>query len=358
MKKRKTEISLFNALLCMVVVLIHLMSAPMQQLTFETPLYKCFLVVWRLCSFVVQAFIFLSAMKTFLGGRSEPYGTFLLKRIRTVVLPYIAAVFIYYIYFVNIEEYFPFEWSEYAGYVVRGDMAAQFYFIIVIVQFYLLYPLWKLMKDKLKPAAVLIGAVVINTVLGLYSYYWLDKLFNGYVFTFGDRLFTTYIMYWTGGMYAGLYYDRFVEFLSKWRKLLGAAFALTAVLDVCTLFMQKLGIIAPLHLDMVHALYSISAILFGMSLMYKIRDKRIIGAAVVDRASYYIYLFHVLFIFWLDKVIMPVIAESTGLSSTTAEFALRALMTYVLCIALALLHAFIRSITAKIKDMRSGARRK
>ena len=91
-----------------------------------------------------------------------------------------------------------------------------------------------------------------------------------------------------------------------------------------------------------------------MSLMYKIRDRKIIGAAVIDRASYYIYLFHVLFIFWLDKVIMPVITESIGSSSTTAVFALRALMTYVMCIALALLYAFIRYITAKVKDMRHG----
>ena len=353
MKKRKTEISLFNALLAMIVVLIHLMSAPMAELPPEVPLYKAFLAVWRLCSFVVQAFIFLSAVKTFLGGKSENYGKFLLKRLRTVILPYIAAVFIYYLYFVYIEEYFPFKWSDYLGYLVRGDMAAQFYFVIVIAEFYLLYPLWKHTAAKWRPAAVIIASAAVNIVLGAYSYYWLDKFFNGYVFTFGDRLFTTYIMYWTGGMYAGIYYDKFTKFITKYRPALCAAFVLTAIVDVVTLYMQKYGRIPPLHLDMIHSLYCVSAILFGMSLMYAAREKKIPGAAAADRASYYVYLFHVLFIFWLDKVIMPIVISETGLSSTTLTFAVRAVMTYILCIALIAVNQIIYLIRSKLKNARS-----
>lgn len=350
MRKRKMEISMFNVMLAMVVILIHLMSVPKTSLPPEVPLYKVFMFASRLCAFVVQAFIFLSGMKTFLGGREEPYGKFLLKRLRTVVLPYAAAVMIYYLYFVYIEKYFPFSIGDYAGYLVRGDLAAHFYFVVVIIQFYLLYPVWKAAAKRLKPAAVLGAAALINIVLGAYSYYWLDKLFNGYVFTFGDRLFTTYILYWVGGMYAGIYYDRFMAFITRHCLLLGVAYAVIAVIDNGALYMQQFRGMAPLHLDMLHLLYCAAAILFWMSVMTAVKDKKIFGLRAADRSSYKVYLFHILFIFLLDEFVTPVIVDKTGLTSTTLTFCLRACMTYGLCFVL----IFADNLPRLIKERRSN----
>ena len=347
MRKRKIEISLFNVLLCLIVVLIHLMSGAMKPpLTFEAPLYKVFLVCWRLSTFVVQAFIFLSGLKTFMNGKEEKYGRFLLKRLKTVVIPYIAAVLLYYLYFVYVEKYFPFSVGDYLGYLIRGDMAAQFYFVIIIVQFYLLYPLWKLILKHVKPGLGIMVAAVLNIVLGLYSFTILSKLFNGYQYPYLDRTITTYIIYWVGGMYAGLHYDKFINSVVKHRKILGALFIVFAIVDLSAVFMQRMGIITPMNLDMLHALYCMAAILFGLSLMCSIKGCYVSAVAAIDRASYYIYLIHVIFIFITDRFITPFLPTS----STLLIFIARCVIVYCACAVFVCIYTGISTAKLRIRS--------
>ena len=67
-KTRKTEISMLNILLCLMVVFIHVSSAPVSQLNKESFQYITVMVPWRLSAFVVQGFIFLSGLKFFIKG--------------------------------------------------------------------------------------------------------------------------------------------------------------------------------------------------------------------------------------------------------------------------------------------------
>lgn len=354
MRKRKIEISLFNVLLCLIVVLIHLMSGAMKPpLTFEAPLYKVFLVCWRLSTFVVQAFIFLSGLKTFMNGKEENYGRFLLKRLKTVVIPYVAAVLLYYLYFVYIEKYFPFSVGDYLGYLIRGDIAAQFYFVIIIVQFYLLYPLWKVILKHIKPRWGILIAAVLNIVLGLYSFTIVSKLFNGYQYPYLDRTVTTYIIYWVSGMYAGVHYDKFINGIVKHRKICGVLFAVFAIADVTAVFMQRTGIITPLHLDMIHALYCMAAILFGLSVMCSLKRCYVSAVAAIDRASYYIYLIHVIFIFMMDKFITPFLPTS----STLLIFVVRSAIVYGACALFVCIYTVISAAKGRTRSRMTGVTR-
>ncbi|MGN1116853.1 MAG: hypothetical protein ACI4TH_09805, partial [Candidatus Ornithomonoglobus sp.] len=78
MQDRKNEISIINALLCLIVVLIHIVSAPLSRLTIDAPIYKYFLAFHRLSAFVVQAFIFISGMKAFLANKTYKSDKFIL----------------------------------------------------------------------------------------------------------------------------------------------------------------------------------------------------------------------------------------------------------------------------------------
>ena len=64
--KRKNELSLLNIIFCLLVIFIHIASAPIAGLSKGSWQYGVFFVPWRLSSFVVQGFIFLSGLKMFL----------------------------------------------------------------------------------------------------------------------------------------------------------------------------------------------------------------------------------------------------------------------------------------------------
>lgn len=88
-KAKKTEINVLNIFLCLLVMLIHCMGNAVSQTGPELGSYAVFAAIFRLSSFAVQGFIFLSAVKLFMKKDGAPYGQFMLRRITAVFLPYI-----------------------------------------------------------------------------------------------------------------------------------------------------------------------------------------------------------------------------------------------------------------------------
>lgn len=332
MGKRKNEISIMNVWLCLIVILIHLVSKPITELGSDTLLYKPFVIISRLSAFVVQGFIFLSGMKLFLNSRRKAYASFMINRIKLILIPYIAAVFIYYLYFVYIEKYFPFSIKDFGLYLIRGDLAAHFYFVIAIMQFYLLYPLWRILSEK-RPVYILIISTVITVVMGLYGDYLLNNIFHA-SFMYTDRIFTTYLIYWVAGMFAGKYYDSFIEFIKKHGAILILAAIVMGAIDGLTFLANKYSLISGLHLNALHAVYCIFAISALMSVSYTLQNIQNRLLQIIDRASYYIYLLHILFIFITDRYI--------NINSTTLSFAVRSAIVYGMSIALAYVYTLIK----------------
>ena len=100
-RKRRTELSYANLLLCLLVIFIHASAEPVSQLNRDSWQYLAVMIPWRLSAFVVQGFFFLSGVKLVLGAK-EPFDTagFYLRRAKAVVLPYVGWVFVYYCWFV------------------------------------------------------------------------------------------------------------------------------------------------------------------------------------------------------------------------------------------------------------------
>ena len=153
MKRKITEVSVFEFFLCMFVILIHLLSEGINVFPKWSVLSIVFFTVTKLTTFAVPAFIFTSALKLFykFSERKFTYAPFLLDRIRKIYLPYIIMVVIYYIIFVYAFHIYEFNPVSLIKYILNGDLSAQFYFVVLIMQFYLLMPLWILLsKHKSK----------------------------------------------------------------------------------------------------------------------------------------------------------------------------------------------------------------
>ena len=110
MHKRR-EIDAVNVILCLLVMLIHILSGAVSALDRTGMRFAAVFIPSRLASFVVQGFIFLSAMKYFMRLDSFDYKEFLVSRIKTIIVPYVLWNIIYYFALMRIG-YFIFDIKE------------------------------------------------------------------------------------------------------------------------------------------------------------------------------------------------------------------------------------------------------
>ena len=178
MRERKGELSVLNVILALLVIFIHISSNPVSVLDKTQLPYMIVLTLWRLSQFVVQGFIFLSGLKMFLNkGDDFNYKKFYVSRFKNIVIPYILWVIIYYVYFWHHGYFLPDQnhASELAKYVLKGNLVSHFYFVVTIVQFYALAPVWVFVARKTKPVLSIAASLVITVIFAMFGLYKKDK---------------------------------------------------------------------------------------------------------------------------------------------------------------------------------------
>lgn len=350
-KRRKNELNLLNVFLSFLVIFIHASSAPVVQANRQTLAFGGIYVLWKLASVAVPGFIFVSAAKLALGFASEKqtggYGAFILKKIRGIWLPYAAYVLLYYLYFWH-KQYFPFEWRALFSYIFIGDLAAHFYFVVIIMQFYFLVPLWKAILKRVNTAVFLLLSMLVMLVLGQFLPDILQVLTNGFApFAYNDRVFTTYLFYYSLGLAAGWNYEAFCKVLKENKGvLLGAALSFAALNCAMGYMSFKNGLYAP-YAEVLQVSYCSTMILF-LFLTAKQLDKafpRVFQSRLfklVNRSTYPVYLLHVLIMLVVDEALQK--ANITGIG---ASFVIRLAATFVLSFGICCLYRWIKECVKK-----------
>ncbi len=332
-KKQREELSLCNVLFCLLVIFIHVSSEPVTLYLKDSPLYILTLSLWRLSSFVVQGFLFLSGVKLFLHYRIDgfSYPKFLLGRLKRVVLPYVVAVCLFYGYFLLFNAVTP-SLPGFLRNIFIGDLSSHFYFVIIIVQFYLLMPLWRAMAKKGSALVAIVCSLLLMLILKQYLPELLSVLFGINGFAHNHRLFTSYMFYFILGVFAGLRYDEFIKTLRKQTAAVAAAWAVTAGINCLFIYWNSIGKYYALWLDNFHILYCFLSILLCLALADKAANA---GAyqkirpllKTIDTASYEVYLIHPLFIFMVNQVL-----GRLGVQSVSLRYAVRFGAVYGLCL--------------------------
>jgi len=338
MTKRKNEISILNVLYCLLVIFIHctgggVVSLPVANLS-RTVLYA----LWKLSSFVVQGFVFLSAMKHFMKPDTKSYPTFVLNKIKKIYVPYFLWCVAYYMYYVFFGTSFSF--TNLIRGILIGDICGHFYYIVAIMQFYLLFPLWKKLFKKDNVFIVLPVTLLISSVCHVGLPTILKVFFPKYDLMYNDRLFTTYLVYWVLGCYAGLYYQELKNIVLKNKAFISVVFAISGFLAVYMPYMAENYGYYMTFLGDLHMLYCISAILFTLMVAMLIRDTRIADLSLVrgiDRASYGIYLSHCIVLSAVDVLIIG----KNGIMPLDAT-AIRYLTVYPITIAMCLAYGYLK----------------
>lgn len=302
-KKRLSELSYLNVIFTLLVIFVHILGEPVMRLTDRASVqYFAVFTPWKLFQFVTQGFIFLSGIKLFIKKRdSINIGRFYLDRVKRVVVPYVIWVVIYYLYFVFNSYYaYKFTFKDLVHYIITGDISAQFYFVVLIVQFYLLTPVIMKLFKKCSTELALLYSLFVSLILGENLPRMLKIISPEINFLYNDRIFTTYIFYFVAGAFVGINYDAVKNALrrSKWTVYItGAAFA------ALNLFLSYIGSKTGTYFGFEYYLmfaYSVSMILVCFTFFCGFAEKhgklpRII--AMTDRSSFMLYLSHILILY-------------------------------------------------------------
>ncbi|MBR5152351.1 MAG: acyltransferase [Clostridia bacterium] len=351
MKRKITEMSVFEFFLCMFVILIHLLSEGVDTLPKWSFWSVLFFSLTKLTTFAVPGFVFTSAVKLFYqyGDRNRfSYLRFLWGRTKKVVFPYLLASVVYYAVFVWILHIYQFDLDQFLGLLINGNLSAQFYFVILIVQFYLMMPIWmsfSRVKNKLFVIFLMIGALALTILSRMYFPY--EAATN--------KIFPSYLIFWFLGSYVGLHYEAFETIIAKSKPLIYVGWLLLAVAHCILSYMQFGGLIAYKFSPVIVVLFCFFSICgfysYARELTFSLerRGKGLLTS--ISQASYDIYLIHCLIIMVLYRIL-----TQWGIDNILPRFGIAFLVTYGISIIFCVLKATLFA-NLKAKRLRASATR-
>lgn len=344
----KKEINILNVIFCLLVVLIHITSEAVSGLNNESIPFLMVYIPNKLSSFVVYGFIFLSAVKLFSKDTKKiKLLDYYKGRFLKILVPYFIAVLIYYLYFIS-RGFFEFSIKDLLNYILTGDLVAHFYFIIIITQFYALFPLWRKLFDKVNKYVLLVASLIITFVFNRYLPSIISNAFNGFNFIYNDRIFTTYLFYWVLGALVGMNYKTFTDWIIKHKMLICGSFAIiaTTFISFNYLFVRYKYFVS--ILDILQIIFNISAILFlfYMAIRLSNSEKLIKAITNINSHSYYVYLYHVILIFILNDVL-----DNVGAYRIDERLVIKFFAVYIVIFALCYIAEKLKLLCSKTKSI-------
>ncbi|AKG37002.1 acyltransferase [Paenibacillus durus] len=213
-KERIPQLDIFRAISILAVLAIHATSRTLAE-TLNTPLFHPFLFINKFSQFAVPSFVFLSGFVLFYNYIDRPLtgktlGKFYGRRLLYIIVPYVVFSLFYFV----LKLYAGNQWSmapqemavKMAKYLLTGTAYTHLYYVVIIIQFYVLFPLllWCLQKSRRLAAwAPLIGLalqwgfVVLNKYMVNHGYWHVSK----------GSLVITYFSYFLLGAAIAVFYS-------------------------------------------------------------------------------------------------------------------------------------------------------
>lgn len=297
-KARLAEIEMMRGFAMLGVVSIHVFNAGIVNLPEGSSGNMLFNCISGFLQFSVPVFIIISAMMAAYtnADRQLHLGNYYIKKGLRVGIPYIFWTFFYLALqvFLGSLTWADFtvadNWLKWFG---CGKGYAHLYFMAVILQFYILFPLLfklvKLVKDK--PFAAFVLALGPQICI-----YWLNKLWIYDITTYFSSSFAKYYCIAFAGMWMGLNYHRLASLLARcwyWVILIFAATAAVFVHYTKLTVMQIYFNTFPMNLDWQFFCISAALLFLWISGRLAAHKSRIgKGLVWIGTYSFGIYLIH------------------------------------------------------------------
>ncbi len=284
------EISLMNVLMCFSVVTIHLTSNSVTSLRHDSFWYFMMFIINKFLTFAVPAFVFLSGFKLYnkYNDNKIDLKNFYIGRVKKIVIPYLIAFVVYFLFYIfeNL-----IEWNEFFPSLLLGTLVAHFYYIIIAIQLYLLFPLLHKLLGKL--GKIILALSFVSTII-----------FNQFVlFEYSDRFFGTYFFYFILGMFVAKYCTK-KEIRPFWAYAIG--FVPIAIIHIFLCYKMSLGDYWYRYSGIGQVMYVSLACIVIYNLCLKNRSKRLEKwVDFLNPHTFYIFLYHILVMNILQFVVYP-----------------------------------------------------
>mgnify|MGYP001243332727 FL=1 len=295
-KSRLDEVDVLKGISIIAVLMIHTTASAVSTLDKSSISYLIFAFINRFSQFAVPAFIFASAMLLMYNyGHGFDWRLFYKRRLKNVLLPYVIWTMIYGVY-LYIVHHVPLRSILTVKNILLGGMFYHLYFIVIIVQLYVLFPvllyIYKLINKNIY--TILISIIIFQIADILLFKYIISRYYQN-----SGNLFITYISLIIAGMYVGDNIQRWKKYYSK--KWLNLSFAVIVFgylfVDISLKAFANKQINFNLY-NIYYYTFILIASLFFFALSTKILNHHMLSSLLIGtgKLSFGIYLSHPLFL--------------------------------------------------------------
>lgn len=304
--KRILEYDIIRTIATYSVIIVHLSAIALGGYEQGSTLSIFAIFLNRMLKFTTPVFIFLAGALIQAKYKNEKFNyiIFLKSRFKRILIPYFFVSLFYYIIitYLNRDSY---SLLTYIKQFVTGNAQYHLYFIPIIIQLYILTPVFLYLKKKTNYYLLIPALSIISFISVLYL-----------KFTYSDRIFIKFIIPYIIGVYFGNYIIEFLKKIgSKVYLLIGSTLIIGIMYSIqfknYYYNLSNSSEIARDSLWFIYCILSIFALIFLANKLkvfsfVKFTSKRI------SSASYYIYLLHPFFILISEKLLNKLLISSTS----------------------------------------------
>ena len=305
------------------VIGIHVGSQYLMNPVANAHLVAVFEIVTR---FAVPIFFFISAFGLFYNldmSKTFDYKNFMQRRFKTVLIPYLTWSFFYIIHDNWHYGYGLPDISYLLKLIFLGLSKYHLYFLVILLWFYLLMPLWIKIVKNISPKEM-IALLIVQIIFDYFSSY--STTLNNLIYSLPENSFLRDLLYWRlnylvlhyififllGG-YLAVHIDKFFDFIRNNRITIGLAFILSLIslmtYHYILIFIQKLPLEAAVNtahqLSPLGIIYTITASIFFFTLFSFAKFSENVKSilSILGKHSYFAYLFHPFIITYLTLIL-------------------------------------------------------
>lgn len=326
-----------RALAAFAVVAIHTTAGLLVALPRESASFLATSLLNQWARFSIPAFVLISGIVLAYGyGSAAEFhaGTYLWKRLKAILPAYVTWSVVYILFEANLAQDWQNLLSRIATALFAGTAMYQLYFIVLILQFYLLFLLARPLLQRPWFPWIVLGALLVQLVLMADAYYgWVHP--TGPVLTWAYAWRGRLFPWWIGFFALGLWLGRRTELLDsirRWRWPLTGA----TILLLGGMMLEYLGALKDpaFNISLATSGFRPTAYLYAIVALVAILGwgsqlvagegwlRRLLDA--IGRDSFGIYLIHPLLLWELERLLMPMHLHPIAYLGiiTTALFAL------------------------------------
>ncbi|WP_341302700.1 acyltransferase [Lysinibacillus sp. FSL H8-0500] len=316
------ELDITRALAILAVLLIHATSTPVTALPSDSKLYPLYVALNIFPKFAVPVFIFLSGFVLFYNYiqkdlTKELIVRFYQKRVTQIVIPYLFfSIFYYAATRLFLTHDLALTWQalfsmEFLEKLLIGKAYTHLYYIFIMVQFYVMFPLMLYIikkKPVVSPHLIWIGFVLQWAFILLNAAFW--------QYPYRGSIAFSYLFYFLAGGFLGIYFEKYKKWLQLKRENFSIAILLILLLWLFAtcyniylyyfVFSSQTYLASSIVFELAFELQAITASIVLLQLSFWIYHqwhRAIVNSLInLGTLSFGIYLLHPFFLFLYRQI--------------------------------------------------------